>query len=88
MRIGAAASTIKREKVPSHLTGAADDGVLRGAEQGVTLGVFGALVDQAGVNTVGRVPEVRVLRQVVPRVAVPSRDKKIRTRSYTFVRFP
>ncbi len=61
---------------------------MRGAEQGVTLGVLGALVDQAGVHTVGRVPEVRVLRQVVPRVAVPSSDKTIRTRWNTSVRFP
>ena len=50
----------------------ADDGVLGGAEEGVALGVLGALVHQAGVNAVGGVPQVGVLRQVVPRVAVPA----------------
>ncbi len=56
----------------SYLAGAANDRILGGAEQGVTLGIFGTLVDQAGVNTVGGVPQVGVLGQVVPGIAVPA----------------
>ncbi len=66
----------------SYLAGAADDRILGGAEQGVTLGIFGTLVDQAGVNTVGGVPEVGVLGQVVPGIAVPAHKKWLSSGSF------
>ena len=53
----------------THLTRAADHGVLLRAQQGVALGKLGTLVGEAGVGAVGVVPDVWVVGVVGPGVA-------------------